>query len=188
MEIINLPKDVIEFINSQGSRFDIGGFSNLNKNDLNKATRHDYQLVGLGGEASWFLRRDGNIERWKKMLDMKYAHWEKTGKGDDGIDDIFYQDGIRKGIDVKTSHVEDIKKIQYLNLIIPKREFHDNRIYVAAFTIGPARNNFKHVALVGWIASHEIDDKLLWKGDPSGKKYGIPMSKLHKLPAANPNQ
>ena len=70
---IALNQEHIKFIEGRAPSLDIGGFSNLKKNDLSKASRLDYQYTGLYGELAWYMYRYGNYEKFKNILDFKQA-------------------------------------------------------------------------------------------------------------------
>lgn len=174
---IKLNKEHLDFIKSKAPSLDIGGFSNLKKNDLAKATRHDFQITGLAGEAMWFLYRYNSLDKFKAVLDYKFATCRKNNVGDSGFDDCITYNKITKLVDIKTSHVSDEQKIQYLNLIIPPREYHKNMIYICAFTIGPDRTNINTVIFPGWCFTEDISKK--WSYDNS--KWCVPVKDLRDI-------
>lgn len=174
---IDIKDKYVDFISKYSSKLDLGGFSNLNKSDLQKSSRKDFQKTGLYGELAHFQWRYGSIDKLVSNLDGKLAHYEKTGKGDDGKDDIITYNNKTRFIDIKTSHVLTEDKIQYLNLVIPEREMHQNMIYIAAFSVGPDRENVSHVILSGWVFNEEITKR--WKYD--SKKFAVSTKELHPM-------
>lgn len=177
MELVNLSQEHRDLVANYAPKYTLGGYSNLSKDDLNKATRHDFQLGGIAAEVGWYLYRYGNYDKLQKLLDFKYEYLRPLRKGDDGLDDSITHNGNTRKIDIKSSHTVDIDRIQYLNLVIPEREFHQQMIYVAAFTIGPSRENIQQVALAGWCGSEDVHKR--WKYDP--KKYCVPVNELRNL-------
>jgi|ERR1019366_3829932 hypothetical protein len=177
MEIIKINKEHLEFVEKYAHYQDLGGYSNLASNDLNKASRYDFQLTGLLGELAFYLYRYGSYDKLRELLDHKYATLRPAGKGDDGFDDQVTHNGTTRFIDIKSSHVVNADKIPRLNLIVPERELHQKMIYIAAFTIGETRNTVDEVALVGWAANEDIIKK--WFYDP--KKYCVPVFNLRNL-------
>lgn len=174
---IAINKEYYKFMDEYSSKLDLGGFSNLSKSDLNKSTRKQYQITGIVGEMAFYLWRYNSIDKLKSNMDKKIAYYEISGLGDGGHDDaITYKDKTRF-VDIKTSHVTTKDKIQYLNLVIPKREMHHNMIYVAAFSVGPDRSDVSDVILSGWVFNEEIHKK--WKYDES--KFCVPVSDLKPM-------
>lgn len=174
---ISINEEHLKFVESKAPSLDIGGFSNLKKQDLNKASRLDFQFSGLFGELAWYLHRDGNYDRFKAVLDYKFNTCRKKNIGDSGFDDSITNNGKTRLVDIKSTHVEDTARIKYLNLVIPPREFHQNMIYVCAFTVGKDRRNIDRVILSGWEINECITDK--WKYDNS--KLCVPTSKLRPM-------
>jgi hypothetical protein len=174
---INIESEKFDTIKKYAELQTIGGFSNLANNDLQKASRYDFQITGLSGEIAWYLYRYGSVDKLINLLDYKYQTLRPKNKGDDGHDDIITHNGTSRKVDVKTSHVMDENKISYLNLVIPEREYHTNMIYIAAFAVGVSRDQVKKVILAGWAANEHIQKR--WKYDP--KKYCVPVSELKKL-------
>lgn len=171
---ILINEDHLKFVRNYAEKQTIGGFSNLDKDDLKKASRYEYQLTGVVGEVAWNLYRYGSIDKLKDLLDYKFKNLRPQGKGDDGFDDsITYNDKSRY-VDIKTTHVADIGKIKYLNLVIPPREYHQRMIYVCAFSVGKDRNIVDKVILAGWKFNEEIIKK--WAYDNS--KWCVPVSDL----------
>jgi hypothetical protein len=177
MQTISITPEHYEFVAQYAPKQDIGGFSNLSAHDLNKATRHDYQITGVLGELSWYLFRYGNYNKLQALLDQKHQELRPLHKGDGGLDDIITYNGYTRKIDIKSSHVTDIDKISHLNLVIPEREFHTNMIYVCAFTVGPNRTQVEEVVLAGWCVNEDVHKR--WRYDPH--KYCVPVPELRKL-------
>lgn len=156
-----------DFIEEYSKKLDLGGFSNLSAGDLGKASRENFQKTGLYGEAAHFQYRYGGIEKLRSNLDKKLEHYYKSGLGDAGKDDEITFNNKTRYIDVKTSHITDKGKIQYLNLVVPQREMHENMIYIAAFAYGKDRSNVEEVILAGWVINEDITerwfvDKVKW--------------------------
>lgn len=184
MEIIPVSEKMSQFVASQAPRFDLGGFSNLKKADLNKSSRLGFQFTGLYGETAWYMYRYGSFKKLKALLDFKYDNYTKTGKGDDGEDDSFEFEGSRRLIDIKSTHVTDFSQVRTLNLVIPPRELHDNMIYIAAYTIGPDKGNrekVEQVVLAGWCLNEEVTER--WGYDPA--KYAVKVKNLHPMSELN---
>ena len=177
MITIDVNEEHIKFINKYAEYQTIGGFSNLSKSDLSKASRLNFQKTGVAGELAFYLYRYNSYKKLESILDSKFKNLRPAGKGDGGFDDSLTFNNKTRLIDIKSSHVEDEKKIQYLNLIIPEREFHTNLIYVAAFVVGPNRENPKKVILVGWAINEDVHKR--WKYDPN--KYCVPVSDLRDM-------
>lgn len=177
MEIIQITQEHRDFIAQYAPNQDIGGFSNLSTHDLGKATRHDFQLTGIAGELAWYLYRYGTYDKLKKLLDQKFAELRPQRKGDNGLDDIITHNGTTRYVDIKSSHVTNHDKISRLNLVIPEREFHQQMIYVCAFTVGQDRSNVEEVVLAGWCANEHVHKR--WKYDPN--KYCVPVDELRDL-------
>lgn len=180
MEIITVTDKMSEFVASQAPRFDLGGYSNLKKNDLSKSSRLGYQFTGLFGETAWYMYRYGSEQRLKALLDYKYDNYTKTGKGDGGEDDSILFKGQQRLLDIKSSHVTDFSQIKTLNLVIPPRELHENMIYVAAYTIGPDKSNresVNQVVLAGWCMNEEVTER--WHYDSA--KFAVKVKNLHPM-------
>ncbi len=177
MKIIDINKEHISFVESQAPRLDIGGFSNLATNDLSKASRLEYQYTGLYGELAWYLYRYKDHKKLKELLDYKYENCRKNGIGDSGFDDSISSNDKTRFVDIKTSHVKSIEKIPYLNLVIPQREYHENMIYVCAFSIGENRKEVNKVAIAGWCINEDIKER--WKYDTN--KYCVKVNDLRPL-------
>jgi hypothetical protein len=177
--VITIPITDIErsFISIYAQKQTIGGMSNLNKTDLNKASRFEFQLTGVAGEVSWYIHRFGNYDKLKTVLDEKFATLRPKNKGDGGFDDSITANEKTRLVDVKTSHSENIDRIQYLNLVIPQREMHENMIYVCAFTIGKDRSNIDSVILAGWEINECINKR--WKYDSA--KWCVPVQDLRPM-------
>jgi hypothetical protein len=174
---ISITEEHKKFIDIYAEKQTIGGFSNLASKDLSKASRNDYQKTGVAGEISWFLFRENKIDRLKEILDFKFKILRPQNKGDNGFDDQITSNGKTRYVDIKTSYTEDEERIKYLNLVIPEREFHQNMIYVCAFTIGESRININKVILAGWAITEDVHKK--WKYDAA--KWCVPVSDLRDM-------
>lgn len=193
MEIIPVSEKMSEFVAEQAPRFDLGGYSNLKKADLNKSSRLGFQFTGLFGETAWYMYRHGSFKRLKELLDFKFNHYTNTGKGDDGQDDTLIYNGKQRLVDIKSTHITDISQIRSLNLVIPPRELHSNMIYVAAYTVGPEKTNREKVdkvVLAGWCLNEDVKER--WGYDPA--KFAVkvrdlnPMDTLRQMEAAQAAQ
>lgn len=174
---IEVTDEQRELVSKYAIKQTIGGLSNLAKSDLAKATREQYQYTGLFGESAWHLFRYGNLDKLIKTLDYKNAELAPQRKGDGGWDDEITFRGITRQVDIKTSHsVSDY--VDNLNLIVPKREYHKNTIYVVAFTIGKSRTNPDKTILVGW-APNEAVTKVWRESEPD--KLCVPVTELRNL-------
>ena len=178
---INIDKSYSDFIAEYANKFNLGGFSNLKSADLNKASREDFQYGGIAAEIGWYLHRYGSIEKLKDIMSYKFEVLKPQRLGDGGFDDKLNYENQDRFLDVKSSHVTDESKIQYLNLIIAPREYHKNMIYVAAFTVGVDRRNITKVILAGWAPTEDIKEK--WRYDPI--KYCVPVKKLRDMELLN---
>lgn len=174
-------KEHMDFIQKYAKKQTIGGLSNLSNFDLKKASRESFQITGVAGEVSWYLYRYGNIDKLKSMLDYKFETLRPERKGDDGFDDSITYNNKTRFVDIKTSHTIDEDRIKYLNLIIPKREWHQNMIYIAAFTVGKDRENIDKVVLAGWKFNEYIHKK--WSYDEN--KLCVPFSDLSDMKDLN---
>lgn len=159
MITIEITEEDLEFVNIYAEKQNIGGISRLSSNDLNKSSRLNFQKTGLFCEIAWYKYRYDSIDKLKLLLDEKFETLRPQRKGDGGQDDTITSNGSIRNVDVKGSHCEDENRIQYLNLIIPEREYHTKQIYVCAFTIGKARDNVEKVILAGWCASEDIKNR-----------------------------
>jgi len=159
MLTVKVNEQISSFVKFQAPRFDIGGMSNLGQNDLNKASRLDFQYTGLYGESAWYQQRYGSLTKLSSLLDYKYETFTNTGKGDEGEDDSLIINGEARKVDIKTSHVIDPDRIRSLNLIVPMRELHKDMIYISAFTVGPERTNVEKVLFAGWVFNEDIKDR-----------------------------
>ena len=174
---ITITTEHLDFIKNHAPDLDIGGFSNLAKEDLSKASRLDYQYTGLAGEIAWYIHRYGAHDKLKSLLDYKFNVCRKNNIGDNGFDDSITYNNKTRLVDIKTTHVFDKGKIRYLNLIVPQREYHENMIYVGAFSIGKTRREFDKVILAGWCFNEEITKK--WQYDPN--KFCVPVNDLKPM-------
>lgn len=177
MKEIEITQDHQDFVAIHSPDLDIGGFSNLNNDDLSKASRLDYQYTGLYGELAWYMYRYNSTNKLKDLLNIKLNTCKKAGIGDNGYDDSITSNNKTRLVDIKTSHITDINKINNLNLIIPPRELHTNMIYICAFSIGKNRRNVNKVILSGWCINEDIKDK--WKYDTN--KFCVPVLKLRDM-------
>ena len=166
-----------ELIKSFAPKFDIGGYSNLSKNDLAKASRLDFQYTGLYGELAWNIFRYKSSERFKDLLDYKFDTCKKASTGDFGFDDSITANNKTRYIDIKSSYSKDEERIKYLNLIVPQKEYHPNMIYIAAFTIGKSRTDIDYAIISGWCINEDLKTK--WKLDPN--KFSMETSKLRPI-------
>lgn len=155
----------------------IGGLTNLSSFDIAKATRKDFQYTGIFGEIAWHVFRYGKLDKLIETLDMKYKELRPKRKGDDGIDDLLTFRDITKKIDVKATHWKN-EDIGHLNLIVPKREYHENTIYVAAYTIGDNRQNPDKIILAGWANNERVTK--IWRQDEPDKRC-VPVSELRNM-------
>ena len=176
--ITNEDRDIID---RYGKMQTIGGYSNLAKSDLNKASRYDFQKTGVAGEMAWYIHRFGNYNKLQSVLDEKFIILRPQNKGDGGFDDFITHNNKTRLIDIKTSHVENISKIQYLNLVIPQREMHDNMIYICAFAVGKDRSNVDNVILAVWEINECINKR--WKYDET--KWCVPVKDLRPMEDLN---
>lgn len=174
---IEINSEHKELVSEYAIKQTIGGLSNLDKFDLAKASREHFQYTGLYGEAIWHQFRYGNLDKLRATLDYKFSELRPKRKGDDGIDDEITFRGVTRKIDIKTSHSTS-DYIDNLNLIVPKREYHENTIYIAAFTIGKDRVNPEKVILAGW-APNEAVTKIWRDSEPS--KLCVPVPELRNL-------
>lgn len=177
METILINTDHRELIDRYAPDRDLGGFSNLSSNDLNKSSRLEYQYTGLYGELAWYLYRYGNLDKFKQITEQKRDTLTPLMKGDDGFDDEICHNGFTRLIDIKCTHVSDETQIKYLNLVVPPREYHEKMIYICGFTIGKDRKNVNKVVLAGWCPNEQLQEK--WKIDPS--KFAVKVPNLKNL-------
>jgi hypothetical protein len=180
MEVIPITQEHRDFVLKYGPNQDIGGFSNLGKEDLKKSSRLGFQYTGLFAELGWALYRYGNLDKLQKLLDFKFATLRPSGKGDEGYDDEITHNNFTRKIDIKGSHITNKDWISKLNLVIPEREYHEKMIYVCAFTIGLSaedRLNVDEVVLAGWVSNEKVVER--WRVDP--KKYAVRVPDLRDL-------
>jgi len=177
MKKIELKNKYNDFINEYAKKQTIGGYSNLSKLDLEKASRLEFQFTAVQGELSWYIYRYGNYDKLKDLLDHKFQTLRPASKGDGGFDDSITHNNKTRLVDIKTSHCESVERIKYLNLIIPQREFHKNMIYVCAFSIGKSRDDVDSVILAGWCINEDIHRR--WAYDNS--KYCVPVNELRDM-------
>lgn len=169
-----------QLVEEYAPRQTFGGYSNLKTNDLNKASRKDFNVTGLYGESALYQYRYGSIEKLTNLLDKKNENFKNTGRGDDGFDDEVMYEGQNRFIDIKTSHVDSFDKIKNLNLVIPQRELHQNMIYIAAFTIGSDKADrfaVDRVILSGWCLTEDIKDR--WYYDAN--KFAVKIPNLRPM-------
>jgi hypothetical protein len=178
---IQFDQKHLEFAKVYAEKQTIGGFSNLKSFDLKKASRYSFQITGVLSEAAFYLHRYGSIDRLKDLLDLKFETLRPKKKGDGGHDDDVKIGKKTRLIDIKGSHTDDPEKIQRLNLVIPEREFHENMIYVAAFTVGKERETPDYAILQGWEFSENITDR--WHYDKN--KWCVKVPKLKDMKELN---
>jgi hypothetical protein len=176
---IKIDKKYNSFIEEYSKKLDLGGFSNLNKKDLGKASREAYQITGLWGEISWNLYRYGSIKLMQSRLNNKLEYYKKSGKGDNGCDDIIEYNCKKRFVDIKTSHCQNEERIKHLNLIIPERELHRDQkmIFIAAFTIGADRSTIDKVILAGWVYGEDVKSR--WSIDE--RKWAVEVKNLSDM-------
>jgi hypothetical protein len=177
MITIDVGQEYYSFVEKYAMHFTLNGYSNLNKTDLGKASRKEFQFTGLYAETGYYIYRYGSIDKLRELLDKKVEILIPAKKGDGGYDDSITKNGKTRFVDIKASHCNDVGRIKYLNLVIPEREYHNNMIYIAAFTIGKSRENVDKVVLAGWAISEEIYKR--WSIDP--KKFCVPVSDLRDM-------
>jgi hypothetical protein len=177
MITVEIDKQYSDFIYKYADKLTLNGFSNLSSSDLKKASRNEYQYTGLYGEVAWNVYRFGSIELMQNRLDIKIDNYYKTGQGDGGFDDCIEHKGKKRNLDIKTSHCNDSERIKYLNLIIPQREWHEQMIYIAAFSVGKDRKNVDKVILAGWCITEDIHKK--WSFDNT--KWCVPVTELRDM-------
>lgn len=177
MEVVEIRQEHRDLVSKYAIKQTIGGFTNLSSSDIKKATREHFQYTGLYGEAAWHTFRYGNLNKLRDLLDMKYEVCRENGIGDGGYDDHITKNGHTRIIDIKSSHRE-ANDVHRLNLIVPKREYHENTIYVAAFTIGKDRINVDSVILAGWVNNERVIKP--WRQDEPDKKC-VPVSELRDI-------
>lgn len=176
IEIPVLP-EYIAIAEEYAPKQTIGGLTNLNASDIAKASRQDFQYTGIYGEIAHHVVRYSSLTKLKETLDYKYKNLRPARKGDDGIDDLLTFRNITKKIDVKASHWPT-NDISHLNLIVPQREYHENTIYIAAFTIGESRTSPTSIILAGWANNERITK--IWRPDEPTKRC-IPVSELRPM-------
>jgi hypothetical protein len=177
--MIEIPftKEHLEFAKVYAEKQTIGGFSNLASSDLKKASRYAFQITGVLSEAAFYIYRYGSIDKLKSLLDLKFETLRPAKKGDGGFDDSVVIDKKTRLIDIKGSHAEDRDRIKRLNLVIPEREFHQNMIYVCAFTVGKSRETPDSAVLQGWVFNEEISKR--WYYDQ--RKYCVAVPDLRDM-------
>lgn len=174
---IDIPNEYRSLIAKYANEFNLGGYSNLNKDDLAKSSRLGYQYTGLAAELAFVLFRGRSIEDFEQMLQYKVDVLKPQRLGDNGYDDHITFNGFTRQVDVKGTHILSEDKIPYLNLIIPEREYHNNMIYVAAFPCGKTREDVSHVFLAGW----EITEKIVERWYLDDRKFCVPVPKLRDI-------
>jgi len=177
MIIIEITDEQRELVKKYAIKQTIGGLSNLPPSDLAKASREHFQYTGLFGEASWHIFRFGHLNNLINTLDYKNKELASSRRGDGGWDDEITFRNITRQVDIKTSH-STTDYIDNLNLIVPKREYHQNTIYVLAFTIGKSRIEPDKVILAGWVPNESVI-KVWRKDDPT--KLCVPVSELRNI-------
>lgn len=177
MEIIEMKQEYRTLVEEYAPKQTIGGLTNLNSHDIAKATRQDFQYTGIYGEIAWHVFRYGKLDKLRETLDQKFKELRPKRKGDDGIDDLLTFRNITKKIDIKATHWRD-DNIDHLNLIVPKREYHENTIYVAAYTVGGDRQDPEKIILAGWANNERVTK--IWRQDEPDKKC-VPVSELRDM-------
>lgn len=177
MEIIEITDKHRKVVAEYAPKQTIGGLTNLSSFDIAKATRQDFQYTGIYGEIAWHEFRYGNLEKLIETLDLKFKELRPLRKGDDGIDDLLTFRNVTKKIDIKTTHWKT-EDINHLNLIVPKREYHENTIYVAAYTVGGNRQAPDKIILAGWANNERVTK--IWRTDEPDKKC-VPVSELRNI-------
>jgi hypothetical protein len=177
--MIKIPftKKHLEFAKVYAEKQTIGGFSNLKSFDLKKASRYSFQITGVLSEAAFYIHRYGSTDKLQELLDLKFEALRPKKKGDGGFDDSIKIGKKTRLIDIKGSHTDDVEKIQRLNLVIPEREFHENMIYVCAFTIGKEREEPDYAVLQGWVYNEDVKDR--WYYDRN--KYAVAVPNLKNM-------
>lgn len=186
MIVIPVDQEIKDLVEQYSPQQDLGGFSNLKKADLSKASRLEFQFTGLYGEAAWYRYHYNNLEPLKQLLDQKNLEYQNSKKGDNGKDDVITVKGITRYLDVKTTHVDDINKIKRLNLVIPPRELHSQQVYVAAFTVGSTkdRDSVTDVVLAGWCLTEDVKER--WVYDPV--KWAVKVPALRNVKSLIKNE
>lgn len=174
---IEITEEQRKLVSNYAIKQTIGGISNLSKIDLEKASREHFQYTGLYGESAWHLFRYKNLDKLKETLDFKNKELKPKRKGDGGWDDEINFRGLSRQVDIKTSHSKSIY-LDNLNLIIPKREYHEKTIYVAAFTIGKDRILPDKVILAGWAPNESVTK--IWRDDEPNKLC-VPVTELRDI-------
>lgn len=177
MEVIQVTEAHKKIVEEYAPKQTIGGLTNLSNHDIAKATRQDFQYTGIYGEIAWHEFRYGKLDHLIETLDMKYKELRPKRKGDDGIDDLLTFRNITKKIDIKATHWKT-ENIDHLNLIVPKREYHENTIYVAAYTIGNSRQDPEKIILAGWANNERVTK--IWRADEPDKRC-VPVSELREM-------
>lgn len=175
--IIDVTDEQRELVSKYAIKQTIGGLSNLPKSDLAKASREHFQYTGLYGESAWHMFRYGHLNNLIKTLDKKNEELKPQRKGDGGWDDEITFRGVTRQVDIKTSHSSS-DYVDNLDLIVPKREYHENTIYVLSFTIGNNRVAPLKTVLVGW-APNEAVTKVWRESEPD--KLCVPVLELRNL-------
>lgn len=177
MIIIDIKPEHKKIVDEYAPKQTIGGLTNLSNHDISKATRQDFQYTGIYGEIAWHLFRYKNLDKLIETLDTKYKELRPKRKGDDGIDDLLTFRGLTRKIDIKSTHCSN-DDIERLNLIVPNREYHENTIYIAAYTIGKSRQNVEKVILAGWANNERVVK--IWRLDEPNKRC-VPVPELRKM-------
>jgi hypothetical protein len=82
MLTINIPEKYNSFIEEYSKKLTLDGFSNMSKEKLAEYSRTDLNATGLHGETAFAIYEKGNADHLAKLIDTKYEHYLKTGKGD----------------------------------------------------------------------------------------------------------
>lgn len=140
-----------------------GGHSNVPKKFSKSSSRLEQQYIGLYGEMAWFLYRDGDLDRFKNIMEAKI----EIGKGDNGIDDTITKNNYTRKVDIKATYsislddFNDRIKNENINLLVPEREYRKDTIYVSACSIGKDKRNIENVIIYGWTINEKLNNK--WK-------------------------
>src|SRR5271166_7087076 len=107
MKTVKIGKEYFPLVEKYATHFTLNGFSNLDKKDLEKASRKSFQFSGLYGEVGYSLYRYGTIDKLQEVLQKKVEilvplFGTPNVKGDGGYDDHITSNG-------KTRFVEDRK-------------------------------------------------------------------------------
>lgn len=176
MIIISIDQEIRDFAAHWAPIDTINGFSNLSSDDLAKATRVEYNYTGLFGEAGWYRWRYGTdgLKKLHSFKEIKAEVWRTERKGDGGEDDRITFRGTPRFLDVKTTHIKSASDAARMNLVVAPGELHPNMVYVAAFAVGPNRQNATEVVLAGWCLNEDLKERFF--ADPV--KFAVKVRKL----------